>query len=649
MLALGRLSSRTMETTTNSSSGSEAFGPPSIVADAAVASPWNADSTARIDANQRTSVDLYRQEDRRIQANSIRAQIEIIPCKVCGDKSSGVHYGVITCEGCKGFFRRSQSSVINYQCPRNKNCVVDRVNRNRCQFCRLQKCMRLGMSRDAVKFGRMSKKQREKVEDEVRYHREAQMRAQNETAPDSSVYEHQTPSSSDQHHYNGGYGNYGNSAYTSPGPPTSGSNYYNAAMANYEVNTDFVDSTTTYDPRPGIADVGVVGDGTTMTVVSPTNGKALVATSTSTVTGGGGGGNGVGVSGGEGNQAASTSVAVATGTNGRASGAANQATQLSGGGIVAIKQEQPAPIELASIGHGAYVVDSTTFVNQRSVAAANLTANVPVAAASNQQAQNEDDEVPNQAQVNEMLCKAIADAHTRTCLASSEHIQECFRKETSGVDLQRVVFYKNLPCEQLWLECAQKLTNVIQVIIEFAKMVPGFMKLSQDDQIVLLKAGSFELAVIRMSRYIDLNTGNVLYDESMIPRDAFFTSDTAEMKLVTCIFELAKSIAEFKLTETELALYSAAVLLSHDRPGLKGISEIRRIYEAIVRALKSELSQSHTTPLKGDVTVCDQLMAKQPQLRDVSIMHMEALAKFKRNAPLVEFPPLHRELFSVDS
>lgn len=43
--------------------------------------------------------------------------------------------------------------------------------------------------------------------------------------------------------------------------------------------------------------------------------------------------------------------------------------------------------------------------------------------------------------------------------------------------------------EELWLECAQKLTTVIQQIIEFAKMVPGFMKLSQDDQIVLLKAG----------------------------------------------------------------------------------------------------------------------------------------------------------------
>lgn len=44
--------------------------------------------------------------------------------------------------------------------------------------------------------------------------------------------------------------------------------------------------------------------------------------------------------------------------------------------------------------------------------------------------------------------------------------------------------------EAQWLECAQKLTQMIQQIIEFAKMVPGFMKLSQDDQIVLLKAGT---------------------------------------------------------------------------------------------------------------------------------------------------------------
>lgn len=39
--------------------------------------------------------------------------------------------------------------------------------------------------------------------------------------------------------------------------------------------------------------------------------------------------------------------------------------------------------------------------------------------------------------------------------------------------------------EALWLDCAEKLTTMIQNIIEFAKLIPGFMRLSQDDQVCL--------------------------------------------------------------------------------------------------------------------------------------------------------------------
>uniref|UniRef100_A0A8B9SHI2 RAR related orphan receptor C n=1 Tax=Anas platyrhynchos TaxID=8839 RepID=A0A8B9SHI2_ANAPL len=102
--------------------------------------------------------------------------MRVIPCKICGDKSSGIHYGVITCEGCKGFFRRSQQGSLSYACSRQQNCPIDRASRNRCQHCRLQKCLRLGMSRDAVKFGRMSKKQRDRLHAEVQQQLEQRQR-----------------------------------------------------------------------------------------------------------------------------------------------------------------------------------------------------------------------------------------------------------------------------------------------------------------------------------------------------------------------------------------------------------------------------------------------------------------------------------------
>ncbi|XP_050190512.1 retinoic acid receptor gamma isoform X1 [Myiozetetes cayanensis] len=86
------------------------------------------------------------------------------PCFVCSDKSSGYHYGVSSCEGCKGFFRRSIQKNMVYTCPRERNCPIDKVTRNRCQFCRLQKCLRVGMSKEAVRNDQ-SKRRKEVKED----------------------------------------------------------------------------------------------------------------------------------------------------------------------------------------------------------------------------------------------------------------------------------------------------------------------------------------------------------------------------------------------------------------------------------------------------------------------------------------------------
>ncbi|XP_066559551.1 nuclear receptor subfamily 1, group H, member 5 [Amia ocellicauda] len=66
-------------------------------------------------------------------------------CVVCGDKASGYHYNALTCEGCKGFFRRSITKQAVYKCKSGGGCEMDMYMRRKCQECRLKKCRAVGM------------------------------------------------------------------------------------------------------------------------------------------------------------------------------------------------------------------------------------------------------------------------------------------------------------------------------------------------------------------------------------------------------------------------------------------------------------------------------------------------------------------------
>ncbi|XP_030580403.1 nuclear receptor ROR-alpha A-like isoform X2 [Archocentrus centrarchus] len=441
--------------------------------------------------------------------SAMKAQIEIIPCKICGDKSSGIHYGVITCEGCKGFFRRSQQSNAAYSCPRQKNCLIDRTSRNRCQHCRLQKCLAVGMSRDAVKFGRMSKKQRDSLYAEVQKHRQQQQQQQGHLLLSHS-----------------------NLGSPSPGESESLSSHYTLSSTGL---TELPDEGGHYVEQN-----------------SPEGGSL----SSKGDSGGGGEGGGGGFY-----------LDI------------QPSPDQSGLDINGIKPEP-----LCDYG------SSNGFFPYCSFSNGDLPPTMPMA------------ELDHLAQI-------ISKSHLETCQYLREELQQM---SWQSFLQDEVDSYQNKPQEVMWQLCAVKITEAIQYVVEFAKRIDGFMDLCQNDQIVLLKAGSLEVVLLRMCR----------------------------------VFDFAKSMCLLHLSEDELALFSAFILLSADRSWLQEKLQVEKLQQKTQLALQRVLQKN-----QREDGVLNKLRCKVTALRSLCSRHTEKLCAFRAVYPDIvrtHFPPLYKELFSAD-
>ncbi|KAM9835849.1 nuclear receptor subfamily 4 group A member 2-like [Aulostomus maculatus] len=118
-------------------------------------------------------------------------------CAVCGDNAACQHYGVRTCEGCKGFFKRTVQKNAKYVCLAAKSCPVDKRRRNRCQYCRFQKCLAVGMVKEVVRTdglkgrrGRLPSKPKAPPDSPVSTLLSALIRAHVESNPPSSCHDY---------------------------------------------------------------------------------------------------------------------------------------------------------------------------------------------------------------------------------------------------------------------------------------------------------------------------------------------------------------------------------------------------------------------------------------------------------------------------
>ncbi|XP_027020769.2 nuclear receptor subfamily 1 group D member 2b [Tachysurus fulvidraco] len=487
----------------------------------------------------------------------------VLLCKVCGDVASGFHYGVHACEGCKGFFRRSIQQNIQYKkCLKNENCPIMRINRNRCQQCRFKKCLLVGMSRDAVRFGRIPKREKQRMLLEMQS-------AMNNMMNNSQLHGSSPTVSSSQ-------------TQPCPAKPTSHATpSFSPASSPQSSQSDLSN-----DPEPSLPmDTSSSSDSSSAT----DSGEEEVV--------------------GTGMRPAHEAERIMDDTQEEWNHHNNIVSRQHPCLRHTPQDTHKAPQEDNSLSHCPVRVSNSASNGQCHV----------------QMLTNTDPSYPCPASVIGQSPRAHNSNATRANMSYSGPVW-------SGGNRMHLVCPMNTSPyvdphksgHAIWEEFSMSFTPAVREVVEFAKRIPGFRELSQQDQISLLKAGTFEVLVVRFASLFDVKERTVTFLSGKKYSVEMLCSMGAG-DLLNSMLDFSEKLRALDLSEEEMSLFTAVVLVSADRSGLENAKSVEALQESLIRALRSLITQSHP----NESAIFTKLLLKLPELRSLNNMHSEQLLAFK--------------------
>ncbi|XP_010888168.2 nuclear receptor subfamily 1 group D member 2a [Esox lucius] len=491
----------------------------------------------------------------------------VLLCKVCGDVASGFHYGVHACEGCKGFFRRSIQQNIQYKkCLKMENCTVIRINRNRCQQCRFRKCLAVGMSRDAVRFGRIPKREKQRLLLEM------QNAMNNMMTNSSQLHNSQSPACPVEGHSSSSSSSSG----STPSSPRS-------AQDSMDTSSSYAYSCSSES-----------GDD-----------EALPA-------------------------------------RGHQQDAFAYNSQQQSANERREESTSPADRETGSDSHVKESQTSWKCYNKNAIARGGLSCYY--GNGHHQQVTNgpyREERVVYQllnGTPSGALLEDASSLHDRSHNTMSNtqtpsnnphgpayslddrrsHLV-CQMNETPGPHLDT-----RKRSQEVWEEFSMSFIPAVREVVEFAKRIPGFRDLSEQDQVNLLKNGTFEVLMVRFASHFDAAERTITFlTGKRYSLDLLRSLRAGE--LLTSMCDFSEKLAALQLDRDEMSLFLAVVLVSADRSGIQDLKSVEVLQDTLIRALRSLIMKNHA----NEATTFTKLLLKLPELRSLNNMHSEELLAFK--------------------
>lgn len=191
------------------------------------------------------------------------------------------------------------------------------------------------------------------------------------------------------------------------------------------------------------------------------------------------------------------------------------------------------------------------------------------------------------------------------------------------------------------------------------------MQLLQDDQITLLKSGSYGITLLYLAQCYVPERNCFIYNQQLLNVDLLLSSvtpksqqqaglmlDDDERYFIQENLDFIRQIKQFNLSNTETAILSAIILFNSDNPNLTDQKCVYHNNQRFVELLRMDIenNRNHTSPssLEKQQMLQQLLNLVSVNLRRLTHSHFELIKSFKLKNPAIEFPPLHRELFNVD-
>ncbi|KAK5935637.1 hypothetical protein CgunFtcFv8_020983 [Champsocephalus gunnari] len=182
----------------------------------------------------------------------------------------------------------------------------------------------------------------------------------------------------------------------------------------------------------------------------------------------------------------------------------------------------------------------------------------------------------------------------------------------------------------------------VQEIVDFAKQLPGFLELTREDQIALLKTSTIEIMLLETSRRYNPTIDSITFLKDFSYNKEDFAKAGLQFEFINPIFEFSKGMNDLQLDEAEYALLIAINIFSADRPNVQDHGLVERLQQPYVDALRSYIMIKRP----NDHLMFPRMLMKLVSLRTLSSVHSEQV--FALRLQDKKLPPLLSEIWDVN-